>query len=521
VTPSDLPGEELAALRSRVAALESELSAMLREAAQRRSREPALEHDDSKTSALLDALLDPTVAIDAFGTIQAASRSVEKAFGHAPRELVGRNVNVLMPEPYRSAHDGYLERYRRTGVTNILGRTRPFEVVCRDGSRIVCDLSVARAELPGGLGPLFIGSFRDVTERRRAEEAVRDSERRFRALFDRAFEFIGLLRPDGAVVEVNATALAAGGLSRDDVVGLPFWETRWWSHSAPMQERVRDAVGRASKGELARLEISQRGRGDTVLDIDLSVKPIVDDAGATVLLIAEGRDITELKAAQRAETAVLRALATIGESAAVLAHEIKNPITAVNLALRAVAEKLGEDHRAVLEDLVARMRHLEQLMRGTLSFSRPLDLRRTECDAKTLLENAVTRLRGHIEKSGAQVRVDASDDLPFRADPNLLDEVVSNLITNAVEAKGTAHVRVSAAPRGDGGVELAVEDDGPGIPPERREAVFKPFVTSKPGGTGLGLAICRKIVEEHGGTLRVSASALGGARFVVVLPAER
>src|SRR5262249_40238469 len=147
-----------------------------------------------------------------------------------------RNVAVLMPEPYRSEHDAYLERYRRTGETNILGRTREFEVVKKDGSKIVCGLSVARAEMPGGQGPLFIGSFRDVTERKRAEDALRDSERRFRALFDRTFEFVGLLDPRGTLLEANETACKSIGVSRREVVGRPFWETPWWSHSTKMQD---------------------------------------------------------------------------------------------------------------------------------------------------------------------------------------------------------------------------------------------------------------------------------------------
>jgi len=477
------------------------------------------ERDEGRMRALLAALLDPTVAVDAHGIIQAASNSVERVFGYSPASLVGRNVNVLMPEPHRSAHDVYLERYRRTGQTNILGRTREFEVLRKDGSTIVCDLSVARAEMPEGAGPLFIGSFRDVTERKRAEEALRDSERRFRALFDRAFEFIGLLRPDGTVLEVNRAACEAGALRREDVIGKPFWEARWWSHSKPITDRIRDAITRASAGEFVRFELSQRGAGDTILDVDFSLTPVKDESGRVVLLIPEGRNVTDLKAAQRAETATLRALATIGESAAVLAHEIKNPITAVNLALRAVADSLGEDHKAVLEDLVSRMQHLERLMRSTLSFARPLQVRLVECDARELLDRTVSRLRPQLEKTRSRAKVAVEGSVLFQGDPGLLEEVLSNLVSNAIEAKGSgANVLIAAARSGEA-VVLSVEDDGPGVPEDRREAIFKPFVTTKPGGTGLGLAICRKIVEEHEGRMGIESGSSGGARFVIRLKA--
>ncbi|MFN0009886.1 MAG: PAS domain S-box protein [Planctomycetota bacterium] len=476
------------------------------------------ESDEGRMRALLAALLDPTVAVDDHGIIQAVSDSVERVFGYSPESLVGRNINVLMPEPHRSAHDDYLERYRRTGQTNILGRTREFEVLHKDGSTIVCDLSVARAEMPNGAGPLFIGSFRDVTERKRAEEALRDSERRFRALFDRAFEFIGLLRPDGTVLEVNPAACEAGALRREDAIGKPFWEARWWSHCEVMAARIRDAIRRAAAGEFVRFEISQRGAGDTILDVDFSLTPVKDESGKVVLLIPEGRNVTDLKAAQRAETATLRALATIGESAAVLAHEIKNPITAVNLALRAVADSLGEDHKAVLEDLVSRMQHLERLMRGTLSFARPLQLRLADCDARELLDRAVSRLRPLLDKTRSNAKVAVEGSVRFPGDPGLLEDVLSNLVTNAIEAKGGgANLQLSAATLDGEAVVLSVEDDGPGVPENQREAIFKPFVTTKAGGTGLGLAICRKIVEEHQGRMGIESGSSGGARFFIRL----
>lgn len=122
---------------------------------------------------MLAAALDPMITIDAMGTIQAASNSVFRVFGYAPEELAGKNINVLMPEPHHSAHDGYLSNYRRTGQTNILGRTREFEAVRRNGERFPIELSVSRVEVPAGGLPLFVGIIRDVTERMRLERELR------------------------------------------------------------------------------------------------------------------------------------------------------------------------------------------------------------------------------------------------------------------------------------------------------------------------------------------------------------
>ena len=340
---------------------------------------------------LLDSVLDPTIAIDDEGRIVVASASCRRVFGWEPADLLGRNIKLLMPEPYFSEHDAYLENYNRTGVTAILGRTREFEVIRKDGRRLTVELSVGRVEMPDGERPLFVGSFRDVTERRRA---------------------------------------------------------------------------------------------------------------------------------QQAERAMLRALATVGESAALLAHEIKNPITAVNVALKAVADQLGEDHQAVLDDLVRRMKRLEQIMRRTLTFSKPLSLNFQPVNAAQLLEDAVQVLRPEIVDCGTEVEVTSAPvGLVFLADRDLLEEVVVNLLKNSVEA-GSEHIQVelSTAAEPPDHVRIVVEDDGPGIPPAIQDQLFNPFATTKSTGSGLGLAFTRKVVEAHGGNVEAGTGRLGGARFTIHLP---
>ncbi len=465
--------------------------------------------------AIVASSLDPLFAIDACGTVLAASESVERVFGWSPAEFVGQNIRLLMPEPHRSAHDSYLEAYRRTGATHILGLTREFQVLRKDGTQISCDLSVSRADLPNG-AVLFTGSFRDVTEQRLAEARLAESERRFHAVFDGTFQCLGLLEPDGTILEINRTALEAGGMKREEILGTPFWEAPWCSGVPTDRERVRAAVERARAGEFVRFELEFITRSGESREVDFSLMPVRDENGLVCLLIPEGRDVTELKRAQRLETDLLRRLAAVGEQAAVLAHEIKNPITAVNAALRAVANQLGEDHRVVLEELSSRMQRLEQLMRGTLSFAKPMEL---ECEAVNLrgyLDRVVGRLRLQLARSGARVDVVVEPaDLGARIDPRRLEEVLANLVLNSAEAKPDARIVVSARALGERGLRIAVDDDGPGVPVERRPELFKPFATTQHEGTGLGLAISRKIVEAHGGTLEVQTSDLGGARFEI------
>lgn len=485
-----------------------------------RGAEALLAERETRVRALLAGMLDPVVTIDSHGTIQDVSQSARPVFGWEPAELVGRNVNVLMPEPHRSAHDDYLGNYHRTGETHILNRTREFEVVRKDGTRLICDLSVSRVDVPGRNEPLFIGSFRDVTARKRAEQALEERERRFRAIFEQEFQLVALLSPEGAVLEANRAALEAARAERADVIGRPFWETPWWSHSIEARERVRKGIAEAALGGFVRFETTHRRPSGEEVVVDFSLKPIRDERGRVVLLLPEGRDVSHIKQAQLRETAMLRALAAIGESASILVHEVKNPITGIHLALKAVADQLGEDHKVILHDLQDRLQRVERTMRRTLTFAKPLELKRRRVAPSDLLATVGRSLQAELVHSGVTLEIECEPDLPaVGADAALLEDVLANLLKNALEALASGgRVRLVARSAECGRLEVRVEDDGPGIPEHVAAHLFKPFYTTKAKGTGIGLALCKKIVEEHAGEIRAGRSALGGARFDILLP---
>lgn len=138
----------------------------------------------------------------------------------------------------------------------------------------------------------------EITQRKQAEERLRHNERRFRGIFDSAFHYIGLLAPDGTVIEANRTSLEGGGLRAENVIGKRFWECNWWTLNERTGRELRTAIGRAASGELVRYDVDVRGADGQVVTIDFSIKPIRDEAGRVVLLVPEGRDITDLKLAE-------------------------------------------------------------------------------------------------------------------------------------------------------------------------------------------------------------------------------
>jgi PAS domain S-box-containing protein len=130
------------------------------------------------------------------------------------------------------------------------------------------------------------------TDHKRTEAALLESERRFREIFNTTYQFVGLLTPDGTLIEANQTALDFGGLTREEAVGRPFWEVRWWTISPQTQQQLQEAIYRASQGEFVRYEVEILGTTETTTTIDFSLKPVRDESGQVVLLIPEGRDIS-------------------------------------------------------------------------------------------------------------------------------------------------------------------------------------------------------------------------------------
>lgn len=211
---------------------------------------------------------------------------------------------------------------------------------------------------------------RDISEqqaalckRKQAEESLRESEQKFRAIFDGTFQFIGLLTPEGIVMEANLTALNSVGAKRSEIVGKPFWETPWWTHSPQQQEQLRQAIHRAAVGELVRFEAEHFLANGTSIVVDFSLKPIFDEAGKVVMLIPEGRDISERQAAlrerKRAEIALQETLKSLkfqkyalDRAAIVAITDRHGVITDVNeqfcqISQYSKEELLGKTHRIV------------------------------------------------------------------------------------------------------------------------------------------------------------------------------
>jgi PAS domain S-box-containing protein len=185
----------------------------------------------------------------------------------------------------------------------------------RDGTPFQMKWSISPVRDPDGTVAAFLAIQEDVTAQRRTERALQDSERRYRAIFEQSFQLVGVLAPDGTVLEVNDTALTFGEHQRSEIVGRPFWETSWWQACDKSRRRLREAIAGAAAGRQMQFRARCYGSGHAVHVLDVSIKPVRDADGRIVLLVPEGRDITQLTAKKdrlKRETARLRNAQRIG-----------------------------------------------------------------------------------------------------------------------------------------------------------------------------------------------------------------
>jgi two-component system sensor kinase FixL len=325
--------------------------------------------------------------IDRHGHIEEFNAAAGQLFGFSSPEVVGRNVNVLMPQPYHDQHDDYMGRYLSTGEKRIIGIGREVTGRRKDGSTFPLHLSVGEMLIDGE--PKFTGILHDLTARVHLESQLREQA----------------------------------------------------------------------------------------------------------------------------------ALTQLGEMAAVVAHEVKNPLTGIRGAVQIIGSRLpaGSRDAAVIKEIVSRIDALNDLMKDLLLFARPPQPRIAAVDPVTIVATVIGLTRQ--DSSAREVAIELDGHAPaIHADPELLKLILQNLLLNAVQSmqgKGGIHVEVGAS---DAMCTIAVTDTGPGIPPEVREKLFTPFFTTKSRGTGLGLSTAKRFVEAQGGSISIECPAGGGTAVTLRLP---
>ncbi len=230
-------------------------------------------------------------------TFVSFNKAGEDLLGHSREVLIGKSDYDLFS---KEEADFFTEKDRQVFETSGLVDI-PEEAIetKHQGQRILHTRKIPIYDETGE-PQYLLGISEDITDRKRVEAALEASETRFRAIFDQTFQFIGLMKTDGTLIEVNRSALQFAGIREEDVLGKLFWDTPWWTHSPELQNRLREAVRQAAGGTMVRFEATHPHPTGELAYVDFSLKPVRDEHGNVTLLIPEGRDITERKQVEAA-----------------------------------------------------------------------------------------------------------------------------------------------------------------------------------------------------------------------------
>lgn len=484
-----------------------------------------LEASDERLQQILNNSTALIFARDAEGRFLFVNRQWERVFGMKSADVVGRFDREVRGEvraqTYQSNNRQVLER----NMTMVFEETLPLA----DGLHTYISIKFPLHDADGAAYGVC-GIATDITERKRADEALRASEASYRAIFDAAEDAIFVHDIDeGLIVDVNAKACEAFGYRRDQMLGMTIGTLS--SGEAPYTQA--DAVqlfARAAAGEAVNAEWHCRTHSGELRWHELYGKRVTIDGRDRVLALA--RDITDKKRA-RAELAREREssfqrekLAALGSLLAGVAHELNNPLSVVVARAVLLEEQGNPATQAAASKIRNAAERCARIVRTFLAMARQQPPRRGPVAINDVIAAALEIAGYALRSNGIEVQLALGDDLPpIDADADQLHQVLLNLLINAQQSlqdePGPRRLRITS--RHDlvaARLHVTVADNGPGVPEAMRARVFEPYFTTKPTGvgTGVGLAVSLGIVETHGGSLTVEQAPGGGAAFVIALP---
>ena len=321
----------------------------------------------------------------------------------------------------------------------------------------------------------------------------------------------------GEITFVNDKFVEISKYSRQELLGKDHRIINSGYHS---KEFIKDLWHTIANGRIWRGELRNRAKDGSIYWVDTTIVPFLDETGRPYQYMAIRNDITDRKRSEE-RLREQAALARLGEMAAVVAHEVKNPLAAIKGALQVIGGRMPAESRdrAIVGDVVARVDSLNDIVHDLLVFARPREPQLAPVRLQDLIESIVTLLRKDPAQAAMAITVSGANPV-VSVDAEQMGTVFLNLLLNAAQAAGGAGWTKVTIAADDLAATIAIEDNGPGIPPEVHARIFEPFFTTKHRGTGLGLPTARRVVERHRGTIDVQCPPGGGTIVTVTLPMQ-
>jgi PAS domain S-box-containing protein len=522
------------------------LVGVVQDITERKQAEEELRHSRRMLDVVVSAALDAVIVVDSLGNVALWNAAAERIFGYSPQEAAGRNLHELIAPPrlIPAYRDGFLG-FSKTGGGLTVGRIIEMIARRKDGVEFPAELSVAPVTLSGVLHA--VGVVRDISRRKNAEAALRESEQRWQFALEGSGDGVWDWHADTNRTYFSRQWKSMLGYEEEEISDRP---TEFEERVHPDDlERVKLALEKHFAGETPAYVCEYRLRTKSgaykwVLGRGRAIERAAD--GRPLRVIGTHADLTALKAAEaereRLQAQVLQAqkMESIGRLAGGVAHDFNNLLTLINGHSAMLLSKLGIDDpiRDSVEQILSAGESAAAVVRQLLAFSRKNAPSRAVIDLNDVvrrMEKTIFRLVGH----DIRIATNLAEPLPrVFADSGQIEQVLMNLVVNARDAmpnggaltvetgagylSGRCAICESEIAPGDY-VSISVRDTGAGMDAETLSHVFEPFFTTKPvgEGTGLGLPVVHGIVIQHNGHLSVASEPGAGSEFRIHLPVAR
>jgi len=487
-------------------------------------------------SGVLSVLPEAVIGVAADQTIVFFNQSAVAIFGHAAEEMLGRPLELLLPEAVRTRHRALVEGFR-TAPTDALVMHDRREVSGRraDGSEFPAEVSLAKGRWQGQA--VMFAILRDVSEQRQRQAALEASERKYRAIIDASPEPILIADAEsGRLTEANPAAAVLFDCSRSDLIGLHQSELHPEATRARFRQTFQEHI---DTGRIAVPDAVIQTASGREVPVEIYASPVEIDQ--RLHLVGFFRDMTERIAhADRLEEAVNDANAAVAAKRMFLAnmtHELRTPLNGII----GFAELLGREihgahahpsYREYADIIHQSGHHLLSIVNDLLDLSSlevgKLALADEAVDIAAIAEEC-RRMLGRILADGeVRLTVRVTPGLGLLADRRALKQMLLNLLSNALKfTRRRSEVALHAAVNDKGEIEISVADSGVGIEPQRLAAIAEPFASGgnpysrQKGGTGIGLSITKGLIERHGGRFEIESELGRGTTVRLVFPPER
>jgi PAS domain S-box-containing protein len=478
----------------------------------------------SRLALIVESSDDAIIAKTIDGVIVSWNKGAEKIYGYTEMEVKGKSISILLPPNQPDDISEILKKIERREPID------HYETIRQRKDGTIIDVSLKISGIKNKQGEIVGSSTiaRDITDHKRAERELQESEQRFRTLVENSPMGISIIQNNRIVYQNPEQEKLLGPLPREP----KFFDTE--NVHPDDSEKLRQFHQDVISGKVQTQDTDFRfyhtdsANNRTVIKWVQCRASIIEYQGEEAMLvnimdISRSKDLEKLLRIQDK-------MSSLGRVAAGIAHEIRNPLSGINIYLNTL-EKIYDEGESLekVEDILGKIQSasikIESVIRRVMDFSKPSEPKFVLTDINKPIKDALNLSEVTLRKRGIEIEKALALDLPLcQVDPNLIEQVILNLINNATEAmldmKQGKKIEITSS-IGKNCILITVSDSGPGVPLAMRDQLFDPFYSTKSTGTGIGLSISNRIITDHGASLDISESKWDGAEFRIELPIKK